>query len=116
MKVLKRINYLRWKTWSAPTTMTVFIIICMTIVFSLESLGLFNKDRNLEIRRVTKIKLKNQVKTSNSDEILHFLKKLSESNKLESLIRTHEILFKSAKEQCNYNNDFVYNNLSYFNP
>lgn len=41
------------KSWSAPTFMTVFICICMIIIFSFESLGLTNKDKNLEFRKTS---------------------------------------------------------------
>ncbi len=36
--------------WSAPGLVTVFLIIAMFVVFSLETVGLFNKEKNLEFR------------------------------------------------------------------
>ncbi len=51
--LLAKAKYIRKQNWSAPTTMGVFIIICMIIVFSFESLGLANKEKNLEFRHTT---------------------------------------------------------------
>ena len=53
-KVLcRRFNQIRKQNWSAPTVMSVFIIICMLCIFSLESLGLMNNSQNLSHRIVT---------------------------------------------------------------
>lgn len=50
-KVLfRKFNQFRKQNWSAPTTMSVFIIICMIWIFSLESLGLLHKEKNLSYR------------------------------------------------------------------
>ena len=35
------------KTWSAPLLMSGFLIICLLLVFSLEEVGLFRKENNL---------------------------------------------------------------------
>jgi hypothetical protein len=43
------------QNWSAPKKMTVFILICMILVFSFESLGLTNKEGNLDIRKASVI-------------------------------------------------------------
>ena len=53
-KVLcRKFNQIRKQNWSAPTVMSVFIIICMLCIFSLESLGLMNNAHNLSNRIVT---------------------------------------------------------------
>jgi len=52
-KVSIKLNQLRKKSWSAPTVMTVFILISMIIVFSFEAIGLTNKEKNLEFRMTT---------------------------------------------------------------
>jgi len=44
----------RKSNWSAPTTMGVFILICMIIIFSFETIGLANKEINLEHRYIKK--------------------------------------------------------------
>ena len=46
----KKFNQIRKQNWSAPTTMSVFIIICMIFIFSFESLGLIKKKKNLHMR------------------------------------------------------------------
>ena len=51
--IIKKANHLRKKNWSAPTIMSVFIIICMIIIFSFETLGLANKEKNLDYRHTT---------------------------------------------------------------
>ena len=42
--------YIRIQNWSAPSIMTVFIIMCMIVVYSFETIGLFRKETNLEHR------------------------------------------------------------------
>jgi len=37
--------------WTAPKKLTVFILICMITVLFFETLGLANKERNLEMRK-----------------------------------------------------------------
>ena len=51
--LITKAKYIRKQNWSAPTIMSVFIIICMIIVFSFETMGLANKERNLEFRHTT---------------------------------------------------------------
>ena len=46
----KKLCQLRKKNWSAPAIISVFILICMIIVYSFESLGLLNKEKNLDMR------------------------------------------------------------------
>ncbi len=52
-KVSIKLNQLRKKNWSAPTIMSVFILISMIIVFSFEAIGLAKKEKNLEFRMTT---------------------------------------------------------------
>lgn len=42
---MKNINY-----WSAPAIMTAFLFISMIFIFSIESIGLSNKEKNVELR------------------------------------------------------------------
>ena len=44
-KRMKNINY-----WSAPAIMTAFLFISMIFIFSIESMGLSNKEKNVELR------------------------------------------------------------------
>lgn len=54
----------RKTNWSAPTTMGVFILICMIIIFSFEAIGLANKEINLEHRYIKKGKSNRHLKDS----------------------------------------------------
>lgn len=46
--IINKYKQLKKRTWSAPMLMTVFIITSMLLVFSLEQIGLFRKENNLE--------------------------------------------------------------------
>lgn len=46
----KKLCQLRKKNWSAPAIISAFILTCMIIVYSFESIGLLNKERNLDMR------------------------------------------------------------------
>jgi hypothetical protein len=48
-----KVNRIRKQNWSAPTIMSTFIFVSMMIIFSFETLGLTNKDKNLELRSIT---------------------------------------------------------------
>lgn len=56
---IQKANRIRKRKWSAPAVMSVFILICMIVVFSFESLGILNKDKNLEYRHNLEINGKN---------------------------------------------------------
>ena len=49
-QVASKFNRIRKKNWSAPTIMAAFIIVCMIIVYSFESLGLAKREKNLDYR------------------------------------------------------------------
>lgn len=40
----------KFNKWSAPGVMSVFLIICLLVIFSFETLGLTNKEKNVELR------------------------------------------------------------------
>ena len=61
----RKANQFRKQNWSAPTIMSAFIIVCMVLVFSFESIGLLNKEKNLDFRISTPEKSKNIQKYSN---------------------------------------------------
>ena len=48
--LIRKANQLRKKNWSAPTIMTAFIIFSMFMVYSFETIGILNKDRNIDFR------------------------------------------------------------------
>ena len=127
----KKINRIRKKNWSAPTIMGIFIIICMIIIFSFESLGLSNKERNLDNRITSPEKLikviSNEVKIAkscknnntmdndcitnlNSDHLLNGkirFKILAEKDKEKHLIEMQSILVDAANYQFHYENNIT---------
>mmetsp|Transcript_2298 Transcript_2298/g.2361 ORF Transcript_2298/g.2361 Transcript_2298/m.2361 type:complete len:161 (-) Transcript_2298:61-543(-) len=50
MALMRKFNDFKKQTCSAPFTLTVFLISSMLIIFSLESLGLLRKEKNLDYR------------------------------------------------------------------
>ena len=40
-------------SWSAPALMSTFLLICLLVIFGFESIGLLNKEKNLENRMTT---------------------------------------------------------------
>jgi hypothetical protein len=48
--LFKKANQIRKQNWSAPTIMSAFIILCMFIVYSFETIGILNKERNINFR------------------------------------------------------------------
>jgi len=49
-KVNLKMNQIRKQNWSAPAIMTVFILICMFVVFSFETIGILRRESNLDHR------------------------------------------------------------------
>jgi len=47
---INKLYLLRKKNWSAPAIISAFILVCMIIVYSFETIGLLNKERNLDMR------------------------------------------------------------------
>jgi hypothetical protein len=87
--VSKKINHVRKQNWSAPAIMSFFILCCMIVIYTVESVGLTNKEKNLEMR-------------SNIPEIV--IKKNSISNEDGKIISDNNILGNTqhAKEENNY--------------
>ncbi len=50
---LRKANQYRKRKWSAPTVMGAFIFICMILVFGFETLGIAQKEKNLDYRIAT---------------------------------------------------------------
>merc|ERR1712170_204723 len=50
-------NIRRKNIWSAPAVMSAFLFICLIVIYSWESIGLSNRERNIDLskeRRVSK--------------------------------------------------------------
>jgi hypothetical protein len=118
--LLRKVNQFRKQNWSAPTIMTVFIITCMIIIFSFESLGLANKEKNLEfryttpeksiyhlilvIRTVSESTMRGVVEQNDLGDLMLIqkLKVVSEKNKEDHIELMMRILFDGANSQNGY--------------
>lgn len=94
----KKLCQLRKKNWSAPAIISAFILTCMIIVYSFESIGLLNKERNLDMRLSNPESL---IKTSYKDL------KVIYSDKFVS----NEINFRN-EENSHLKKDFVLNKIN----
>ena len=114
---------LRKKNWSAPAIISVFILIMMILVYSFESLGLLNKERNLDLRHTNPENIiknsyrdmktmhsekfkDNLTKEKNSDflneNLLSKINRQAQKNKEEHLIKMQKILINGAYSQIIY--------------
>ena len=123
-KAIKIFLALRKKNWSAPTIMSAFILFCMLLVYGFETLGLLNKERNLDMRSSnpeSSIKLKErdfkllnkeknyskiivQRNLTKNDYITKKIKHDSKKNKEKNIEFNKRILIDGAREQNNYEN------------
>ena len=53
---VNKLNKIRKQKWSGPLVIAIFLIISMLLVFSFEAIGIFQKEKNLDIRTVTPTK------------------------------------------------------------
>lgn len=104
------------KTLAGPGKFGIFILLCIIIVFSFESLGLSNKEKNLEIRTVNKkvIPIKIQEKKAkkvrslekeNSNALKQKIKIVTEMDLTKRIIERESILLSGAIEQKIYENN-----------
>ncbi len=117
-KIVKKVNQIRKKNWSAPTIMSAFLFACMIFIYSFESMGLLNKEKNLDwristpervIKTVGEIKVKDVVTSSKeglseiSEKVLiDKLKKVTAKNKEENYEQMMKILIDGANNQIQY--------------
>lgn len=116
--------------FSAPYHLSVFIISCMIVIFSLETLGLLNNKKNLDFRMpsvevsIKHYAIENRINTS-SDLNIHKLNKsifvgLTDSKtealntKREQLSFIDNIIIRAAEEQLEfeYGSTLINNNFS----
>ena len=104
------------QTWAGPGKFGVFILLCILIVATFESLGLANREQNLEYRSVQKIVIpiktmdKNFVGISESNEsnssLLNERLKISTQIDMNNKILEREkILLNGAMEQNIFENN-----------
>ena len=108
------------QTWAGPGKFGVFILLCIMIVAAFESLGLANREQNLEYRSVQKIVIpiktmdKNVAGISESTEsnssLLNERLKISTQIDLNNKILEREkILLNGAMEQNIFENNHLIN-------
>jgi hypothetical protein len=122
LEIGKKVNRFRKKNWSAPTVMTVFILSCMIIIFSIESLGLSNRNKNLDMRIYSPEKIiTSHIKSSKNcsdvvTDCLDFvpvnsqsglLSNLAEEDKLKNVMIIKSILIKAATQQFYYEHNIT---------
>jgi hypothetical protein len=52
MKFAKKPNFTNAAKMPTPVVVTILILICMVIIFTIESVGLSNRTKNIEMREV----------------------------------------------------------------
>ena len=103
------------QTWAGPGKFGVFILLCIIIVATFESLGLSNRETNLEFRSVQKIVIPikttektiievNDIIESNSNSLNERLKLSSQIDMNNKIIEREKILLNGAMEQNLFEN------------
>merc|ERR1711957_73142 len=108
------------QTWAGPGKFGVFILLCILIVATFESLGLSNREQNLEYRSVQKIVIPiktmqhNVAEISESTESISSLlnERLKISTQIDlnnKILEREKILLNGAMEQNIFENNHVIN-------
>lgn len=109
------------QTWAGPGKFGVFIFLCILIVATFESLGLSNREKNLEFRSVQKIVMpvntveKNIIENSdiveaNSNSFNEKLKISTQIDMNNKIIEREKILLNGAMEQNLFENKYSIKN------
>lgn len=108
------------QTWAGPGKFGVFIIICIIIIATFESLGLSNREKNLEIRSVPLVAINLNLKDihegndiTNTKEVARLakdipLKEIDNKNKLR-----FSLLYHGAIDQYLYEHSSTLNSDNY---
>lgn len=105
------------QTWAGPGKFGVFILLCIIIVATFESLGLSNREKNLEFRSVQKIVMpvnaaeKNILENAdtveaNSNSFNEKLKISTQIDMNKKIIEREKILLNGAMEQNLFENKY----------
>ena len=108
------------QTWAGPGKFGVFILLCILVVATFESLGLSNREKNLEFRSVQKIvipinKMERNIveiqesSESNSNLLYERLKISTQIDLNKKILGREKILLNGAMEQNIYENNHVIN-------
>jgi hypothetical protein len=98
------------QTWAGPGKFGVFIIICIFIIAAFESLGLSNREKNLEIRTVSKVVISQahsqviEVKENNTEMFNEKLKLSAQFDYEKKILQRENILLFGALDQYMYEN------------
>jgi hypothetical protein len=114
------------QTWAGPGKFGVFIFLCILIIATFESLGLSNRERNLELRTVNNIVIKkgqekNILPQEHELDVSSFKEKLKVSAQIDKENRERmieNILLYGTLDQYVYENNFEIkqkNNRDYYN-
>ncbi len=105
------------QTWAGPGKFGVFILLCIFIIATFESLGLSNREKNLEVRSVQKIvipvnNLDKNIKEvadameANSNSFNEKLKISTQIDMNKKIIEREKILLNGAMEQNLFENKY----------
>ena len=113
-------------TWAGPGKFGVFIILCIIVVATFESLGLSNREKNLEVRNVQNIVFPvTIINDKTKKEVLESIMKnenpntdsLNEKLKISAVLdferksaERESLLIYAALDQYLYENNYVVNN------
>jgi len=107
------------QTWAGPGKFGVFILLCIIVVATFETLGLSNREKNLEFRNVHKIVIpventaeKNLVEFNDISEVntYSFNEKLKISTQIDinkKLVEREKILLNGAMEQKIFESNYL---------
>ena len=101
------------QTWAGPGKFGVFIVICIIIIATFESLGLSNREKNLELRSIPLVAVQLNLKTieegikvenqSDNNNSVQVNKKIEESAEVNKEVRENMML-SAAVDQYLYEN------------
>lgn len=106
------------QTWAGPGKFGVFIVICIIIIATFESLGLSNREKNLEMRTIPLVSINMNLKNieekpeiNTSDIVNYSVSSYREKNNSESIKLQEEMLLFAAVDQLEYEGDINFSNI-----
>jgi hypothetical protein len=92
----KKLNQTRRMRWSAPAIMTAFIISCMLIILSVESIGVVNKHKSVIVPKENDIKMR----------AVFTIKPMVEQRTDNNVEQIMKILINGVKDQIEYDRQY----------
>lgn len=110
------------QTWAGPGKFGVFIILCIFVVATFESLGLSNREKNIEFRNLSNLVIATEgqdpsdisyadlnkptkIKNLNDEEFNHKIKISTQKNIEDKNLERGKMLLNAAVDQFIYEND-----------